>query len=97
MRVAECDRDPSVPVMATVYEPAKPLQDRIEVWEGPRTMVAGVRVHVKPAGETVDVNAMTPVYPLTGATVMVEFSVAPARTITLVGLALTAMSGAATL
>jgi len=55
-------------------------------------MLAGLRVHVNPAGETVDVSATVPVNALTGATVIVEVAVAPARAVTLVGLAVTVKS-----
>ena len=46
-------------------------------------------VHVRPAGETVDTSPTVPVNPLTGATVIVEVAVAPARALTAVGLAVT--------
>ena len=52
-------------------------------------MLVGVRVHVRPAGDTVEVSATVPVKPFTGATVIVEAAAAPARTVTLVGLAVT--------
>ncbi len=52
-------------------------------------MLDGVRVHVRPAGETVDISATVPVKPLTGATVIVDVAAAPASTATLVGLAVT--------
>ena len=68
------------------------MQDRAEVPDAPRTMLVGVRVQVKPAGETVDVNATVPVNPLTGATVMVEVAAALANAVTLVGLAVTVKS-----
>ena len=55
-------------------------------------MLAGVRVQVKPAGETVDVNATVPVKPFNGATVIVEAAAAPATALTLVGLAVTVKS-----
>ena len=55
-------------------------------------MLAGINVQVKPAGETDDVRATVPVNPLTGATVIVEAAAAPARTLTLVGLAVTVKS-----
>jgi hypothetical protein len=45
-------------------------------------------VQVKPAGDTVAERVTVPVNPLTGATVIVEVAVAPARALTLVGLAL---------
>jgi len=49
-------------------------------------------VHVKPAGETVDARATVPVKPFSGATVIVEVTVAPARALTAVGLAVTVKS-----
>ena len=52
-------------------------------------MLVGLRVQVRPAGETVEVSETVPVNPLTGATVMVEVAVAPARAVTLVGFAVT--------
>ncbi len=55
-------------------------------------MLAGVNVQARPAGETDDVSATVPVKPLTGATVIVEVAAAPARTVTLVGLAVTVKS-----
>src|SRR6266581_1086402 len=81
-----------VPVTVTVYVPAGPLQDSVEVWGAPRMMLVGLRVHVKPAGDTVLVRVTVPVKPCTGATVIVELAVAPARALTLVGLAVTVKS-----
>ena len=52
-------------------------------------MLVGDRVHVNPAGETVEVSATVPVKPFTGATVIVEVAVAPAKAVTDVGLAVT--------
>ena len=49
-------------------------------------------MQVNPAGETVEVRATVPVNALTGATVIVEVAAAPARTVTLVGLAVTVKS-----
>ena len=60
-------------------------------------MLDGVRVQVNPAGETADVRVTVPVNPLIGATVMVEVPAAPARTVTVVGDAVTEKSGVATL
>ncbi len=65
------------------------MQDRAEVCEAPRTILVGVRVQVRPAGETVDVRATVPVNPLTGATVIVEVAAVPTLTATVVGLAVT--------
>jgi hypothetical protein len=78
-----------VPVTVTVYVPAGPEHDSVEVWDAPRTMLVGLRVHVSPAGDTVEVSATVPVKPLSGATVIVEVALAPARAATLVGLAVT--------
>ena len=59
-------------------------------------MLLGVRVQVSPAGETVEVSSTVPVKPPVGATVMVDVPAAPARTLTLVGLAVTVKSPPAT-
>jgi len=91
--VAEWVRDPLVPVTVTVYVLAVVEEhDRIEVWEAPRTILLGVRVQVRPAGETEDVSATVPVNPLTGATVTVEVAAVPAVVVTAVGDALTVKS-----
>ena len=55
-------------------------------------MLVGLRVHVRPAGETLLVSVTVPVKPWTGATVMVELAVAPATTVALVGLVVTVKS-----
>jgi hypothetical protein len=78
-----------VPVTVTVYVPADPEQDSAEVCAAPRTTLVGDRVHVNPAGDSAEVRATVPVNPLTGVTVIVEVTVAPARALTLVGLAVT--------
>lgn len=49
-------------------------------------------MHVKPDGETVEVNATVPVKALTGDTEIAEVAVAPARAVTLVGLVVTVKS-----
>ncbi len=67
-------------------------QESVEVWDAPRTMLLGVRVQVRPAGETDEVSATVPVNPLTGATVIVEVPAIPALTVTLVGDAATVKS-----
>jgi hypothetical protein len=69
----------------------------VEVCAAPRTTLVGDRVHVNPAGETADVRVTVPVNPLIGATVMVEGPATPARTVTVVGDAVTEKSGVATL
>jgi hypothetical protein len=55
-------------------------------------MLVGVRVQVRPAGETDEVRATVPVNPWTGATVIVDVALAPATTVALVGLAVTVKS-----
>ena len=49
-------------------------------------------MQVTPAGEAAEVRATVPVKALTGATVIVEVAVAPARALTAVGLAVTVKS-----
>jgi hypothetical protein len=55
-------------------------------------MLDGVRVQVRPAGDTEDVRATVPVNPLTGATVIVEVPATPTFTVTAVGAAATLKS-----
>ncbi len=55
-------------------------------------MLDGVRVQVRPTGDTVEVRATVPVNPLTGATVIVDVAAAPASALMLVGLAVTVKS-----
>ena len=77
----------------TVYVPALPLHDSVDVCDAPRTMLVGARVQVRPvAGDIVDVRATVPVNPWTGATVIVEVAAVPAFVVTAVGLALTVKS-----
>jgi len=68
------------------------VHDRAEVWLAPSTMLFGVRVQVRPAGDTEEVRPTVPVNPLTGATVMVEVAAMPTLTLAVVGLALTEKS-----
>jgi hypothetical protein len=60
-------------------------------------MLDGVRVHVSPEGDTVEVRVTVPVNAFTGATVIVDVPAALAFTVTAAGLALTVKSGTATL
>ena len=90
---AECDSVPLVPVTVTVYVPALPVHDSVEVPEVPRVTLVGVRVQARPvAGETAAVKLTVPVKPWTEPTVIVEVPEAPASTVTLVGLAVTVKS-----
>jgi len=87
------DREPLVPVTVTVNDPAVADEhERVDVWEAPSTTLVGLRVHVKPAGETAEVRVTVPVKPFTGATVIVEMPVDPVLTVTVVGLAVTVKS-----
>ena len=83
--VAEWARLPLVPVMVTVYWPAAPPQESVEVPEP--VMLVGERVQVRPDWEVVDARLTVPVKPLIGLIVMVEVLDAPARVVTDVGLA----------
>jgi hypothetical protein len=75
-----------VPVIVTVYAPAPPEQDRVEVPE-PVTLV-GVRVQVRlVVGLTLDVKETTALNPFRAARVMVDDPAVPAFTVTPVGLA----------
>ena len=91
MTVAEWDSVPLVPVMVTVYTPADPLQDRLEVPDAVR--LVGVRVQVRPvAGVIVDVRPTTPLKPWREVIVIVEVPAALAFVETDVGLAATVKS-----
>ena len=75
-----------MPVTVTVYDPAVPLQESVDVPE-PVTLV-GFRVHVKPvAGLMLGVRLTDAANPSRAVTVMVEAPEAPARTVALIGLA----------
>jgi hypothetical protein len=49
----------------------------------------GLRVHVRPTGDIVNVREMVPVKLFTGVSVIVEVAATPAKVLTLVGLAVT--------
>ncbi len=55
-------------------------------------MLVELRVHVRPAGETVVASVTVPVNPLSGATVTVEVAVPTTVAVTFVGLAVTEKS-----
>jgi len=72
-------------------------QDSVEVWLVPRSMLAGDRVHVNPAGEMSDVRDTVPIKnPLTWEAAIVAVSVAPTLTLTVVGPAVNEKSGGGT-
>lgn len=68
------------------------MHESVEVCDAPSTMLAGVRVQVKPVGDTELVRATVPVNPLSGATVIVDVAAVPAGVVTEVGLAVTEKS-----
>jgi lysophospholipid acyltransferase (LPLAT)-like uncharacterized protein len=85
---AECDRVPLVPVTVTVYVPADPEHERVDVPEVPSVTLVGVRVQVSPVvGETAADRFTVPVNPFTAVTVTVEVPLEPATNATVVGLA----------
>jgi len=82
-----------VPVTVTVYEPAVPLQERLDVPEVPRVTLADDRLQDRPVeGETEADRATVPVKPCRLATVIVEVPDVLTRTVRLVGLAVTVKS-----
>jgi len=76
-----------VPIIVTVYVPVDPMQERVDGWDGPRTILMGVKAHVIPEGETDVVRDTVPANPLRTVIEIVEVPVAPARIVALFGLA----------
>lgn len=84
--VATCVSALLVPVTVTVYIPAVPEHESVDVPE-PVTLV-GIRVQAIPvAGLMLDVKLTIPLKPLRPVTVIVEFPDTPALAVTVVGLA----------
>ena len=91
--VTLCESDPLLPVTVTVYGPAEPLQESVDVPEVPRETVFWLKAQLRPfAGETVVVRPTVPVNPFRLATVIVELPRAPASAVADVGLADTVKS-----
>ena len=86
------ESEPLVPVTVTVYDPALPVQNRVEGWDEPRVTLVGLREQVRPAEDTVRDKLTVPVNPFIGETVTVEVAPVPASAVTLVGLAVTLKS-----
>lgn len=61
--VAEWDKSPLTPVTVTVYTPAVPLQDRVDVWLLPRTILVTSMPQVRPEGETELARLTVPMKP----------------------------------
>ena len=93
MTVAERDKAPLVPVTVTVYVPAAPEQESVDVPEVPSVTLVGVIAHVKPVtGEMAADRFTVPVKPFTAVTVIVAVPLEPATNATVVGLAATVKS-----
>ena len=93
MTVAERDKAPLVPVTVTVYVPAAPEQESVDVPEVPSVTLVGVIAHVKPVtGEMAADRFTVPVKPFTAVTVIAAVPLEPATNATVVGLAATVKS-----
>ncbi len=94
--IAERDKPPPFPVTVTVYAPAAPVQDSVEVLEIPRVTLVGLTAQVRPIdGDTAAASDTVPVKPCSAGravTVIVEVPAVPALTVALVGLAATMKS-----
>ncbi len=75
-----------------VYVPVEPWHDRVDVCDAPKTISAGLKMHVRPDGDAEEARWMVPVNPLSGTMLIVEKPVAPNGTVTFVGLAVTEKS-----
>jgi len=95
MKVTVVGRDSGslVAVTVTVNVLAIPLHDRVVVPEVPRLIEVAENEQLNPDdGEVEFVRATVPVKPFTDVTLIVELPTAPARTVTLDGLAATVKS-----
>ena len=91
--VTPCESDPLLPVTVTVYGPAEPLQESLDVPEVPRETVFWLKAQLRPfAGEAVAVKPTVPANPFKLATVIVELPRAPASVVTDIVLADTVKS-----
>ncbi len=82
-----CERDPIVPATITLNAPGiEPVQFSVEVPES--VTLVGVRVQVRPVGETVEVSDTTPLKPFTAFMVTVEEAEPDCAMLMLVWLAL---------
>jgi hypothetical protein len=85
--------DPLVPVIVTVYVPEEPMHESVLVPVLPSVTLVGVSVQVRPElGEIVAARLTVPVNPRTLVTTTVDVPIAPALTLTLVGVSLTVKS-----
>ncbi len=85
--MVERDKIPLVPATLTLYVPAEPEHDRVEVPEEPRITLVGLNEHDSPAdGETLEARLTVPVNPFSGEIVTTDVPLAPALMFTLFGL-----------
>ena len=95
MKVTDATRDSEslIPVTVTVDVLAIPLHDTVLVPEAPKLIEVAENEQPNPDdGEVEFVRATVPVKPFTDVTLIVELPIAPAKTVTLVGLAATVKS-----
>jgi len=85
--LAAWESEPLAPVTVTVYDPAIPVQDRVDGWDEPRVTLVGLREQLRPADDTTKERFTVPVNPPRGETVIVEAAVVPALIVIVVGLA----------
>lgn len=82
-----------MPVTVTVYVPGEPVHDSVLVPVLPNVTLVGANVQVSPElGEMVAARLTVPVNPRTLVTTTVDVPIAPALTLTLVGVSLTVKS-----
>jgi hypothetical protein len=82
-----------VPATVTVYVPGEPVHDSVLVPVLPKVTLVGANVQVSPElGEMVAARLTVPVNPRTLVTTTVDVPIAPALTLTLVGVSLTVKS-----
>lgn len=87
---------PFVPDTLTVWTPALPVQDRVEVPDVPRVIVGGFKEQESPiAGEADEESVIGPANPFVAETVIIEVPVAFASVVTLDGLAVMLKSASA--
>ena len=95
MKVTDATRDSEslIPVTVTMNVLAIPLHDTVVVPEAPKLIEVAENEQLNPDdGEVEFVRATVPVKPFTDVTLIVELPIAPAKTVTLVGLAATVKS-----
>jgi len=95
MKVTDATRDSEslIPVTVTVNVLAIPLHDTVVVPEAPKLIEVAENEQLNPDdGEVEFVRATVPAKPFTDVTLIVELPTAPAKTVTLVGLAATVKS-----